>query len=115
MKTRLTQFILATFLVAFLVAGNVNAKGTELMIVSSLENVVEPELEVEDWMLNENNWVQFDKSTYVATQFSEENLAIESWMLNENNWVTDDFQFQGSEAEQMLMLEDWMTNEVYWN
>ena len=115
MKTRITQIVLATFLIALLIGGNVSAKGTELVIVTGLENVVEPELKVEDWMVNQHNWVQFDNSTFNITQLSEEKLAIESWMLNENNWITKNYQLQSDETEQILMLEDWMTNEVYWN
>ncbi len=115
MKTRLTQIILATFLIVILIGGNVNAKGTELTIVSSLENIVETELEVEDWMINENNWNNFGINTYVVTDYSEESLEVESWMLDQNNWVNDSFQYSTAEADNPMMLEDWMVNEVYWN
>ncbi len=115
MKTRLTQIILATFLLAFLTVGNVSAKGSELAIASCLENITELKLEVEDWMLNENNWNNFDNTTFVVADFSEEYLALEDWMLNENNWINKRYQYPDNETEQNLMLEDWMINEVYWN
>lgn len=114
MKTRLTQIILATFLIVILIGGNVSAKGTELTIVSSLENVVENELEVEDWMVNENNWNNFD-NTFVVANYSEESLEVECWMLDQSNWVNDSFQYSTAEAESPLILEEWMVNEVYWN
>lgn len=115
MKTRLTQIILATFLIAFLISGNVSAKKTELIIVSGLENIVERELEVEDWMVNENNWKTFDNSTFLLTEYSEGSLEIENWMLDQSNWLNNCFQCSTAEAENALMIEDWMTNEVYWN
>lgn len=115
MKARLTQIILATFLIVILIGGNVNAKGTELTIVSGLENIVESELKVEDWMVNENNWNTINSDTYIFTEYSEESLKVECWMLDQSNWVNDNFDYSIAEAENMLMLEDWMVNEIYWN
>jgi len=115
MKTRLTQIILATFLLAFLISGNVSAKGSELAIASCLENITELKLELEDWMLNENNWTKFEASTYVVTEYSEKSLKVEDWMLDRNNWLNESFQYSTAEAENAMMLENWMTNEVYWN
>lgn len=115
MKTRLTQIILATFLLAFLIAGNVSAKGSKLAIASCLENVTESKLELESWMLNESNWANFETSTYVVTEYSEKSLEVEDWMLDQSNWLNENFQYSTAEAENVLMLEDWMTNEVYWN
>ena len=114
MKTQLTQIILATFLTILLITGNVNAKGTELTIASSLENIVESELTVEDWMVNENNWNTFN-NTYILTDYSESSLEVEEWMLDQSNWVNENFQYSTAEAENALMIEDWMVNEVYWN
>ena len=115
MKTRITQIVLATFLIALLIGGNVSAKGTELMIVSGLENVVESDLEVEDWMVNENNWNTFNYNTNILAEYSEASLEIESWMLDQSNWFVESFQYSTAETENALMLEDWMTNDVYWN
>jgi hypothetical protein len=114
MKTRLTQIILATFLIVILIGGNVNAKGTELTIASSLENIVEPELTVENWMVNENNWNTFN-NTYILTDYSEARLEVEEWMLDQSNWINESFQYSIAEAENALTIEDWMVNEVYWN
>jgi predicted aspartyl protease len=115
MKTRITQIVLAAFLIAILIGGNVSAKGTELVIVSGLENVVEPELEVEDWMVNENNWNTFNNNTYILTDYSEASLEVEKWMLDQSNWLNESFLYSTTEAENVLMLEGWMVNEVYWN
>lgn len=115
MKIQLTQIILATFLIAFLIGGNVSAKGTELTIVSCLENVEEPKMEVKEWMVDKTNWNNFDNTTFFVEDYSEENLALENWMLNENNWMNKSYQFPDNETEQNLMLEDWMISEVYWN
>lgn len=115
MKTRLTQIILATFLVVFLIGGNVNAKGTELTIASSLENIVEPKLEVEAWMVNETNWNTFEKSTCFFMVNSEESLEVEAWMLDQSNWIDNSYEYSTAEADNALLLEDWMVNEVYWN
>ena len=115
MKTRLTQIILATFLIVILIGGNVNAKGTELTIASSLENIVESELTVEDWMINENNWNTFNNKTYILTDYSEASLEVEEWMLDQSNWINESFQYSIAEAENALTIEDWMVNEVYWN
>lgn len=113
MKTRLTQIILATFLFTIIIAGNVDAKGTEVVVVSGLENIVESDLELEDWMVNESKWNEFE--TYYATEFQEESLELQNWMVNENNWRLSNFEYPSKEAEQDLILENWMTNEVYWN
>lgn len=115
MKTRLTQIILAAFLIIILIGGSVSAKGTEFVNVSGLENIVEPKLEVEDWMLNDNNWNMFDNSTFILMENSEESLEVESWMLDQSKWLNDSFQYSTAEAENALMIEDWMVNEVYWN
>ena len=113
MKTRLTQIILATFLFVIIIAGNVDAKGTEVIVVSGLENIVETDLELEDWMVNESKWNEFE--TYYATEFREESLELQNWMINENHWRLSNFEYPSTEAEQDLTLENWMTSEVYWN
>lgn len=113
MKTRLTQIILVTFLFTIIIAGNVDAKGTEVVNVSGLENIDETDLELKDWMVNESKWNEFE--TYYATEFQEENLELQNWMVNENNWGLSNFEYLSTETEQDLILENWMTNEVYWN
>lgn len=114
MKVRLTQIILAAFLAALLIGGNVNAKGTEVVVVSGLENIVEQKLEVENWMVDENYWNTVE-DTYVVSEITDESLALEAWMLDENKWETAPFRFPSPEAEEELLLESWMVNEIYWN
>ena len=114
MRTRLSQMILAAFLVTFLFVGNGNAKGTEWKVASSLENIVENKLELENWMVNDNYW-NIAENTYVVETEKDELLYLESWMLDESKWNIPVFEYSEMETEQNLMLENWMINEMYWN
>ena len=117
MKTKnaqLNQIFLATFLVVFLLSGNVEAEGTEMNAVSGLENIAEPKLEVENWMVNVNYWFA-EGNTFVLETEQEENLTVEAWMFDKNKWGLAVFEYTSNETEQDLMLENWMTNEMYWN
>jgi hypothetical protein len=113
-KARLNQMILATFLFVFLLSGNVEAEGTEWTAVSGLENIAEPKLEVENWMVNENYWFT-EENTFVVETEQDENLTLEAWMFDKNKWGLAVFEYASSEAEQRLLLENWMINEMYWN
>lgn len=113
-KAQLNQIILATFLFVFLLSGNVEAEGTEWNTVSGLENVAEPKLEVENWMVNENYWFA-EGNTFVVETEQEQNLTVEAWMFDKNKWGLAVFEYASNETEQDLMLENWMTNEMYWN
>lgn len=114
MKTQLTQFILGTFLIALLIGGNVNAKGTEIVVVSGLEYIYETEMEVEDWMVSENYWNKQTENYYLA-DYSESELQIENWMLDNQKWLNSNFEMPVAEKDQELRVEDWMTNKRYWN
>ena len=61
-------------------AGNVNAKGTELD-ASSHENIEEA-LEIENWMVNEDLW-NTGNVLELETEI-DESLELENWMTNEN-------------------------------
>ncbi len=113
-KTQLNQIILATFLFVFILSGNVEAEGTEWNAVSSLENAVEPKLEVENWMVSENYWFAAE-NTFVVEADQDENLTLEAWMLDKNKWGLAVFDYTSQDSEGRLMLESWMTNEMYWN
>lgn len=114
MKARLNQMILATFLFMFILSGNVEAEGTEWSTVSGLENIAEPKLEVEHWMVNENYWIT-EASTFVVETEQDENLTVESWMFDKDKWGLAVFDYASSESENGLALENWMVNEMYWN
>jgi len=63
-------------------------------------------LDVEDWMVNENN---FYRNLDIETE-AEGNLELEGWMMNEDvfNTVTEALQ---AEPEESMELENWMTTE----
>ena len=70
-----------------------------------LENELEPTLEMEDWMSNDNF---FGISNYEMESEIESDLSLQDWMLNENL-------FQVEQNEEMpLELEAWMTSEKVW-
>ena len=109
-KVGLNQMVLAAFLIV-LMSGNVNAKGTEAIVVSGLENIEEPKLEIENWMLNETGW-QIAKSTFVMENEQDESLLLESWMTDKNKWEFP--VFKNSSKEKELTIENWMLDETYW-
>jgi hypothetical protein len=65
-------------------------------------NVIEEEIEIEDWMLNTDysNW---------NYEENESELIIESWMLDasDENWTNDS-------VEEEQEIESWMTNLEEW-
>ncbi len=107
MKTRINQIVALAFLAIFILAGNVNAKGTEHNALSQ-ENI-ESSLELEDWMINDNFWSTDNFTTFENA--TEELLQMESWMTNDNVWETENI----VETEQKLTIETWMTDENIWN
>ena len=70
-----------------------------------LENELEPTLEMEDWMSNDNF---FGITNYEIGSEIESDLTLQDWMLNENL-------FQVNQNEEMpLEVEAWMTSEKVW-
>jgi len=75
-------------------------------IAAYLVKETEEPLNVEDWMLNENNF-----STFTEMETEAENpMEIESWMLNEKTFSLNSL-FIETETDEQLKLEDWMLNE----
>jgi hypothetical protein len=114
MKARLNQIILVAFFTVIFMSGNVNAKGTEMNVVSGLENIAEPKLQIENWMINETCWIKVEKASLIEME-SDANLLVEAWMVDETRWQTPVFEYSSMEEEQSLRLEYWMVNEMYWN
>jgi len=108
------QILLATFFSLFILAGTVNAKGTETGFVSNFEIAVEPKLEVEEWMVNEQHWNNTE-ATYFFSVEPEMDLALENWMTEENNWMPQSLAILEDSAEEKLKIENWMIQENYWN
>jgi len=110
MKTRISQLVTTAFFALFILVGNVNAKGTEKSVSN---HEIETNLEVENWMLNEDYWeagISFD-----LLNVNDETLEIEMWMTNENTWEPTSQVNLETETEQALTIEAWMTNENIWN
>ena len=55
MKTRINQLVVVALFALLMLVGNVSAKGTELD-VSSLENMEDSELMMEEWMIDQDFW-----------------------------------------------------------
>ena len=110
MKTRMNQLAVAALFTFLFIGTTVSAKGTEFD-VSSLENIKETTLELEDWMINENYWKSEINSIYKIEM--EQILELENCMLDENNWKANQLNFE-KENETVLDLESWMMNEYIW-
>jgi len=80
----------------------------EINFVMSAEVEAETEspLEVEDWMKSENT---FEVYSALLKSETEEALNLEDWMINENSFKAA-FNIK-AETENPLQVEDWMTNE----
>lgn len=112
-KFNLQQILLATLFGLFVLAGTVNAKGTETGFVSSYENITEQKLEVEDWMVSEKFWNSTE--TFNSFKLETENaLELEEWMTNENNWKPESLVIIENETEKELSIDCWMVQESYW-
>lgn len=90
----------------FLFCGILTTEGKNITYASSLENINDPMLQVEEWMTNDVYW--FNSGTV------ESALGIESWMTDENNWYSGDSGFD-TVVEEKIVLESWMTDEKNWN
>ena len=112
MKTRINQFVVVALFTLLMLGGNVSAKGTELD-ASSLENVEEPALVIEDWMINANYWNASDAID--MSDATEKSLELENWMTDENTWNVNNPVVTENETEQTLALESWMVDENIWN
>jgi len=70
-----------------------------------LENEFEPELEMENWMNNENLFGVF---SFEMENEIESDLTLQGWMLDENLFQVE------QNMEMPLEMEAWMTSEKAW-
>ncbi len=111
MKTTMKQIAAGTILALLIIAGNVQAKGTEVT-TTGLETV-EVAMELENWMIDDNIWNK-RPLTWVADE-ADENLRLESWMTSEMTWEVNNSNTKTViEKENTLKLENWMINENTW-
>lgn len=110
MKTTMKQIAAGTILALIIIAGNVQAKGTEVT-TTGLETV-EVAMELENWMIDDNVWNK-RTLTWVADE-ADENLILESWMTSETTWAVNKNTKTVIERENTLKLENWMINDKTW-
>jgi hypothetical protein len=100
---------------------------TSLELISDMKTTAETDnnLEVEEWMSNDNYWTgsEQDNQLNIENWMSNENywgvneneevsdspLTIQNWMTSNNYWMGDD-----KATDQTLALENWMTSNKYW-
>ena len=111
MKTTMKQLAAGTFIAFLLLAGNVNAKGTD--VKASSQESIETTLQVEKWMTDDLVWNTNSTDVKHIVQEKEASLQLENWMTSEKTWnFSNNFV---EEAEAGLELESWMMSEVTWN
>ena len=104
MKTTFSKLTAVIIFAFILLAGNVRAEGKDVT-ASSLENMTETSLQLENWMTDKTFW-NINSTTTIAVE-AEAGLEMESWMTNNSAWEVN-------QAETNLQLEDWMTNDSTW-
>lgn len=110
MKTTMKQLAAGTVLAFLLLAGNVQAKGTEAK-ASGLE-ITETQLTLENWMVNENVWNK--KTLNWVDEVADEMLSVENWMTDESTWNSESKVSVTEETENTMELENWMINNNVW-
>ncbi len=79
----------------------------------------EPVLEVEDWMLNDKEWLTSEStlSTLSVEEHFEETLPLEDWMTDPDSWLNQNEMSSEAfmdESEPELELEAWMLDDENW-
>ena len=110
MKTTLKQLAAGTIIAILLMAGNVQAEGTETKTTSQ---AVETTLQLEKWMTSEN-LINTNLSLITETeQESETELDIEGWMTSLDSWILNNSIVEEKESE--MVLENWMVKSENMN
>ena len=110
MKTTLKQLAAGTIIAILLMAGNVQAEGTETKTTSQ---AVETTLQLEKWMTSEN-LIYTNLSLITETeQESETELDIEGWMTSPDSWILNNSIVEEKESE--MVLENWMVKSENMN
>ena len=108
----MNQLVVAALFALLMLGGNASAKGTELN-VSSLENIEEPALLVENWMIDANYW-NTSNGVFEISDATEESLELENWMVDENTWKVENAVTNETDNEQELAFEPWMVDKNVW-
>lgn len=83
------------------------ATGKEFKSASSLENVTEQNLKIENWMVDFSMWNH--ASVYHILPASDKMNSLEFWMVHPAVWEAGINAF-----EEALPLESWMYNSLLW-
>lgn len=110
MTTTMNKFAAAAIFTFIILAGNVRAEGNDAT-ASSLENITETTLQLENWMTDATVWNV--SATEIFAVETESELNLENWMIDDSNWKVK--QNLVSESESGLNLENWMMKEKTWN
>ncbi len=114
MKFRIKRMVLAAFLVTVLAVGNVEAKGLKMHRASSLENVKEAKVHLEEWMVSDRYWHRNDVG-YAMVAERDEVLALAPWMLDVAGWNRlVPVEVLMTEIEVPVALADWMLDVRGW-
>lgn len=105
MKTRIFTTALVLLMTMNLISNRAKADDWSSKIASSLENAVDPALEIESWMHNDFVWHPFNE--YVSA--TDPVLNVENWMVTPMMWTKNEMA-----AEDNLTLEGWMTDPENW-
>ena len=133
MKTKINLVATAIIFTVLIFSGNLNVSATEVKAkASGYENISEPVLNIENWMVNEKSWesasINIDAmeienrlemeewmiSSYIMdiSNFIDESLTVKDWMVENSKWVTVSI---SESKETPLGLESWMIDESLWN
>jgi hypothetical protein len=91
---------------AFATTVNTKALAATDVLAIYLFNETEEPLQLEDWMLKENNF----STMYSIENENEPALEIEEWMTNESNFEASVMSLK-TESEEELQVENWMLDE----
>lgn len=91
---------------------------TGVSVSSEIFNDFEPELDIEPWMLNDEEWNEESNVNMLAKE-DEESLELASWMLNLESWevpifTKEQWAYLNEDDEVILAVESWMMNCCTW-
>ena len=76
----------------------------------------EEDLEVEDWMLDEDYFMHTVSNDEMYQTQEEEKIVVEDWMLDESHFLPNKANLNSVEdiAEDKLQIENWMLDPNHW-
>lgn len=87
---------------------SVNLKFKMLSVLNEL--VIEPEKQIESWMLDDSKWILSDPVYESAIKLKE----IESWMLDDEFWKLKSDYPEENKHVKYNSIEDWMIDDNFW-